>query len=884
MSIRYHLNTAGFRIAYFSKEYANRIAVTCYDSYRKRSYTYMDLFKLSVQTAGFLLQKGCKKGDAVMVSAKNCTEYAVLIFAGAILGIKIVPVDINLPVTCIMRYLSIVRPKVFFTSRNDILEDDDMMNTLAVPITQFFERIALFPDVVEAMYEMFPEVEWYVDENDVFFVIFTSGTTSEPKSVPLTHRNLISNIANLRQMCAVPESYAVLSMAPLSHAMGLTLGLFAILAYGAHLVLAENLDSTTLRRILQQERIDGLVTVPAFLNLIKEKIEEGVRAQGKEHSLEKALRKADRMPMRLRRIVFNKVRRKIGKDLKWIVTGGAPLRQEVGNFFEALGVQVTQGYGLTECLMVCVSDFEWRKMGTVGKCLPNQQIRLDENNEIWVAGPNVFGGYTDQDEINQEIFKDGWMRTGDIGHLDEDGHLTILGRAKNVIIGPSGLNIYPEDIEAAVLRCEHIRECVVLNAPKREDDVYLIAVVLLAETASDNNLDVLRDNINQRLGSRQRLAKVVLWHESDLPRTPSRKIIRQAVENAIIGNCTLETSKPVAEMLHIADQRSDQVLLNVIASLCGRNVEEINLSDRLLGDLGFDSLGLMELIIQMEADFSMQLPRDVLFQRDLSVQDVIDLLDSRTIEPTVPAELYTPSIVVRGLLVISRWISRQIFPAMFRIFFQMEISGRFHREKLSADMAREGHILIANHASHLDAPSIYAALPKQARRRMVAAAAKDYFFNSNAKLRHVLLAANLRVFPLERTTDPRDYFTVIAEMLDRGDSVLIFPEGTRSRTGALGTFHPSVGKLIQELSAPVIPIQIEGTHALWPPNETVPKRGKLKVRFHAPRSFSKRLSPYEICDRLAALFDKNQELIQEEVDYGYASKPVFRNRTEGRHC
>jgi 1-acyl-sn-glycerol-3-phosphate acyltransferase len=195
-----------------------------------------------------------------------------------------------------------------------------------------------------------------------------------------------------------------------------------------------------------------------------------------------------------------------------------------------------------------------------------------------------------------------------------------------------------------------------------------------------------------------------------------------------------------------------------------------------------------------------------------------------------------------------------VLPALFRVFFQMEVRGRAHVKKLSAAMAREGHIIVANHASHLDAPSIYSALPRSARRRMVAAAARDYFFNPGKKMRHLLLAANMRIFPLDRAADPREYYAMIAGMLDRGDSVLIFPEGTRSRTGALGPFHPSVGKLIHELNAPVLPVCIEGTHALWPPSAPRPKRGKLTVRFHAPRSFSRGLSPYEIRDQLAELF------------------------------
>ncbi len=855
MSICHHENSAGFRLIYFAREYASRRAITDYGEYRRRVFTYGELLERTFQTAGFLLDGGVKKGDAVMVSAGNSAEYAALVFAAAILGVRLVPVDVTVNEAGMTRYLEKVRPRVLVTSEEAFLNGSLDAAAWVVPIDSLFEACASFPSTEEGLYRAFPEVEWYVDETDVYIEIFTSGTTGEPKIVPLTHRNLISNLANLREMCAVPESYSVLSMAPLSHALGLTLGLYAILAYGAHLVLAGTLDSGTLTRILQQDRIDGIVTVPAFLSLMKEKIEAGVAAKGQGERFGRALSRMRGKPLFLRRLVFREVLRQLGGHLRWMVTGASPLDIGVGDFFEAIGVRVTEGYGLTECLMVCVNDFAWRRLGTVGKCLPHQQLRLDRNNEIWVAGPNVFGGYAGLPEVNREMFRDGWMRTGDIGRIDEDGHVVIVGRAKNVIIGQSGLNIYPEDIEAVVRQEDGVRECVVLNLPRRSGEVFLVAVLLTDGEGDGAALDDLRNRVNRSLGSHQRLGRVERWTGGDFPRTSSGKVKRNEMAARL---ATPERGAPRSVETDPCSAAARPAtaggLREMLSPLCGMAAGSIRGSHRLVQDLGLDSLGLVELITGLSAGFHIAINREDFFGRDLTVDEVAGMVVNGGGENREPAAPYTPSAPSRGLMALTRGLSRLALPAFIRTRFHMEIRGTEALEEISRGMKREGHLVLANHASHLDTPSIFSALPLSVRGRLVAAAASDYFFNPDEKLRHLLMAGQLRLFPLDRRSDPRGYFATVAMLLDRGDSVLLFPEGTRSRNGELGRFHPSVGKLVKTMGAPVIPVCLFGTHEVWPASEKRPGSGRMAVKLHPPISFPRSFTPYEIRDRLEALF------------------------------
>jgi long-chain acyl-CoA synthetase len=855
MSIRYHRNTAGYRLMYFAREYSRRIAVSSYDDFRCRRFTYGRLLQLTVQTAGLLLDRGAVKGDAVMVCADNGVEYTLLVFATAVLGLRLVPVDVNTALGTFEKLHSWVRPRALFTSRRDVLE---RFADEAEDIDLLLQDIAGRPDDLEEMFAAHPGCVWYVDENDEYVLLFTSGTTSRPKAVPLTHRNIISNLASFWQLCFIPEDHRMLSMAPLSHALGLTMGLYFPASFGAGVVYVKHLNSSNIMRVMKEDRIDAVLTVPAFLTILKERIEDEMRRSGRLESVRKVLPRMLRLPVWVRRLVFRKLIRKLGGDLKWVATGASALNEDVGNFWEAVGVMVTQGYGLSECLIVSISDFGWRRMGTVGRCLPGQEIRLDDRGEIWVAGPHVFKGYEGRDELNSTLLRDGWFRTGDIGHFDPDGHLRIVGRLKNVIIGPSGLNIYPEDIESVVASQPEIMECVVVNAPAPGEDLYLVALVIPScHAAADLDADALLARINGQLSSHQRLARLHVWHGDDFPRTSSRKVRRAAIlEELESRGVDLRGGSRGAPAV-AADPRDafEARVIDVVASSCKQAAGSVTSSARLVADLGFDSLAMAELVMTLEEKLGIEIRQDDLFNVDMSLEEFVGAI--RPVEGGGAGEVESLRLpgIVRAILAMSRIASRIALPALFRALFSLEISGREIRDReVVPAMRSRGHLLVANHSSHLDGLSVFCSLPLSVRGRLVAAAAHDYFFAPGTERRHFMLLGFIRAFPVRRGANPRSYFSSIGRSLDRGDSVLLFPEGTRSRTGELGTFAPAVGQCIRLMDAPVVPVILRGTHDLWPPDRDRPRRGRIGVEYRDPIRFSGRLGPYEIRDRLQDLF------------------------------
>ena len=234
-------------------------------------------------------------------------------------------------------------------------------------------------------------------------------------------------------------------------------------------------------------------------------------------------------------------------------------------------------------------------------------------------------------------------------------------------------------------------------------------------------------------------------------------------------------------------------------------------------------------------------------------QRVIELAKEGAVGGTgEPAsDCFQASRLERALLAMNRGLARAIIPAIFRSFFTLNLKNRdILKREVVPGLKERGHLLIANHNSHLDAISIYCSLPYRIRGKLVGAAAADYFFNAKSKMAYYLLQSTMRAVPVRRNASPTDFFRVIGSTLDRGESVLIFPEGTRSRTGELGPFLPSIGQLVREVDAPVVPISLHGTHELWPAHEERPKFGEIGVTINAPIEFSKRRDPYDIRDQL----------------------------------
>ncbi|HVM30256.1 MAG TPA: AMP-binding protein [Candidatus Limnocylindrales bacterium] len=398
-----------------------------------------------------------------------------------------------------------------------------------------------FPEDWEAQLET-----WQRPSRETLFeVIYTSGTTGMPKGVMLKHGTILSTLEAIAKI--LPQRHhRTVSLLPASHLFDQAPVLFYGTMIGADILYLRSRTPRVIFEALQEHRVTTMVVVPQLLQLFWNGIEREVKKQGQERRFELALKAARFLPYRLRRLLFRRIHQRLGGHLRLFVSAAAFLPPPLQESWERLGVVVLQGYGATECGPAAATRENDHPTGTVGKPTPPVEVRLaDGTNEILVGGPTLFSGYWQDPAATAAVLKDGWYHTGDVGRFDKRGNLVLMGRTKNIIVLPNGLNVYPEDIEN-VLQEVGLAQAVVLETrPGRIE-----AVVLSPDAPpviTPNNpppkppeseeeqrelharIEGLVRQANARLGQHQRIDGWRLWPETDFPRTHTLKIKRDRV-------------------------------------------------------------------------------------------------------------------------------------------------------------------------------------------------------------------------------------------------------------------------------------------------------------------------------------------------------------------
>jgi long-chain acyl-CoA synthetase len=780
--------------------------------------TYQGLWERAQRVTALLQQHGMQPGERVVLCAPNSPTWVVA-YLGALLGGGVlVPLDIGSTPDFVAKVATQIEPVLALLSRSK----NELTRSLSIPTLE----LETLPQLIHQ--EDRVHSRSLVSGRDLAEIMYTSGTTGEPKGVMLTHRNLTANVDMALQMMPLSPDAKILSLLPLSHMYEQIIGLLVPLRSGAAIVYLASRQPHVVLRTLRSEGVAAMALVPHALQLLMSNIEREAQRSGRARLWKSMNRLAPRLPLMARRLLFRTVHQELGGHLRFLASGGAAIDPELVQAWENLGVPVLQGYGTTEATAVVTgSGLHDRRIGTVGRVAPGQELTIAPDGEVLIRGENLSSGYWCNPQATQEAFQDGWYRTGDLGYLDQDGYLHFKGRKKDLIVLADGMNVYPRDIEDCLVRRPEIAAAVVVGLPQRGGRIEIHAAVLAADPAG---VETAIRETNRLLAPHQQIRGFTIWHGDEFPCTHTLKVKRHEVLKALTQEDIGQESKP-----EVAETPGKMDLYDLVARTAGVPREQIGPLSTLGLDLGLDSLSVVELLCMVEEELGVFV-EEARIRPEATVGDLVSILAEDTgisEQPVFPVwPRRTPARTARAVL---QWM---VISPLLAVLCPTQVTGLEHLENLPGPL-----LFSANHTSHLDTPILRKVLPAGYRRRLSVAAAADYWFANPLLGFSSSLLFNSYAMARRGAVRPSMEHTV--DLVDAGWSVLIFPEGTRSPDGHMQPFKTGVGLLAVELGVPVVPIFLRGVYEVFPKGAWAPHRGPVEVTIGEPLRFPPRMDHAE---------------------------------------
>ena len=805
--------------------------------YRAVRWSYRQLAETAFQFARELEGRGIEKEERLLLWGPNSAEWVAVFLGCALRGVVVVPIDDTATPQFALRVHQQVAARLLVCSREHMQPEFASLPLQALASVLSRHSTAAYP----------PEA---VAASDPLQIVFTSGTTAEPKGVVITHGNVLANMGPLEAEIQKYLKYEklvhpvrFLNLLPLSHVFGQFLGIFLPQLMGGTVVLQDSLKPADIVSTIRRERVSVLVTVPRVLQSLRERIERDLESQGRLTLFRKTFVAAKGKHFLRRWWIFRRIRRQFGWKFWAFISGGAALDSSTEEFWDRLGYAVIQGYGLTETTSLISVNHPFRLgKGSIGKVLPGREVKLASDGEILVRGGGVAAGYWDGEALRPVTGEEGWYRTGDVGELDTAGNLYFKGRKKNVIVTPAGMNVYPEDLERALRAQPGVKDAVVIGLPRDGNDE-ACAVMILRDGAGD--VEAIVKKANDSLAQYQRMHRWLVWPQDDFPRTATQKPRR----NVIAETARAQLAKGSRETIQSSP------LADLIERITGRPATALNSNANLETDLNLSSLDRVALLGALEDRYQLELS-ETGFAAINTVGDVEHLL--RGVVPA-PRRYHYPRWVQRWPITWIRLTVHYLLlrPAVFLLGWP-RIEGRERLVGLAGPA-----LVICNHIDDVDPGFVLTALPARFRHRLAIATGGEALEalrtppperNPTARaydrVKWALGVSLLNLFPLPREAGFRESFAYAGECIDRRYSVLVFPEGHHTTTGEMLPFRAGVGMLANNLKVPIVPVRIDGLFERKQAGKKFAWPGQIKVKIGDPVRFPADSDPQWIAREL----------------------------------
>lgn len=534
--------------------YDDRIALGMKSYLGWKELSFKGVGILTKRLANYLIKIGIDKGDKVAILSESMPEWGATLFANVLAGAITIPLDIKLTIYEWTSILSDCLPKVLLVSNAYL----DKALELKKVIPSIEHIIIIDETSINSQYpslynlEDEPDKRWrHRAPNKTALIIYTSGTTGMPKGVEITFKNVMSQLDSLTKAFDFGPKDQILSILPMNHLFELTVGFLSFLNFGTSIYYSKSLKPKDLFKIFTEKKITFMISVPAFIKLLKTTIDTEISQMSPFKKAMFALKYkiARFMPKFIKRIMFKNIHKKFGGKFKGIISGGAPLDINLAKFFERIGITIFQGYGLTETSpVVSIETAKAKRLGSVGKPLASVIVKVDEQTgELLIKGDGVMKGYYNKPELTAEVITpDGWFHTGDIAKIDKDGYIYITGRIKNMIVLSGGKKVFPEEVEAVLEKSDMFEEVCVFGANRQggqKDGTEDVCVAIYPsqktlnsyenKTEIDKAIKAEVKLLSQRVAAYKRPMNIFILDEP-MPRTATRKVKRNDVKKIAI--------------------------------------------------------------------------------------------------------------------------------------------------------------------------------------------------------------------------------------------------------------------------------------------------------------------------------------------------------------
>lgn len=786
------------------------IAIT----YGSEEITYSSLLNNIYATARLWENYQCER---VAIFAHNCPQWIYTFFSSWVNNTTPVPIDYLASSDEVAYILDDCRPGVvFYSDATAKTFEEALKKANNKPVT-----IKIDSQQLPAINQVHDTLSIH-DINKTAVIIYTSGTTGNPKGVMLSFDNLLANIEAVTSYIPIYTAHrSVLLLLPLHHIFPLLGSMIAPLFVGGLVAMSPSMASEDIIQTLQKNKVAIMIGVPRLYAAIRNGIMDKIRKQKVAHALFKIVKTVGSPSFSKK--IFKKVHDRFGGNVTYMVCGGAKLDENVAADFKTLGFEMLEGFGMTEAapMITFTRPGRW-KIGSAGEKMPGMEVE-SRDGEIVARGRNIMQGYFNKPEATAAIIKDGWLHTGDLGYFDSQGFIHITGRKKDIIVLSNGKNINPEEIE---FKLKEISPIVAEAGVFMKDDKLSVAIYPDFQKVKELNISDISEEIrwnvidlyNKNASPYKHLTKFFIQKE-ELPKTRLGKIQRYKLETITSPDekkNSSATEPDFEEYVIIRDYLKEQK--NVL----------VNPDDHLQLDLGLDSLDKISFQTFLESSFGIELHEDTFTHHPTVVRIASYMREKKKkfsheavrwgeilkekIDLSLPKNMFTQNLI------------KNISRIGLSLYFRVKAEGR---ENLP-----DGPVIIApNHQSFLDGLFVSIFLSNKAMR-------ETYFYAKEKHVRNPLIrafATRNNVVIMDINKDLKQSLQKLAALLQKGKKIMIFPEGTRSRNGELGSFKKAFAILSRELNVPIVPVSIKGAYDALPRGSIFPKPFKrIKVKFNKP--------------------------------------------------